>query len=145
MSIQLTERFREVREQFDRAANDTERLECLHAMREEIDACINHANGEVQAFTVPPLVELANKTFFRDLPQLLQEHPKKWVAYHGDKRVGIAKSSSVLYRECRQASIPEDEFVVRCIEPHGDLLGSQAVGFLGGLYHDLGPVGELKR
>ena len=36
------------------------------------------------------LGELAEDAFRRDLPLLLKERPGEWVAYHGDRRVGIA-------------------------------------------------------
>jgi hypothetical protein len=81
-------------------------------------------------FGVPPLVEQAQKAFYRDLPRLLQERPGPWVAYHGDKPLGFARTQAELYRECLRRGIDEEEFVVQCIEPEVGvmvLLGSHGL------------------
>jgi hypothetical protein len=54
--------------------------------------------------------------FRRDLPALLKERPGEWVAYHGDRRVGIARTDLELYQECARQGISFDEFIVCPIE-----------------------------
>ena len=66
---------------------------------------------------IPPLIKQAQMAFFRDLPKLLIERPGKWIAYQGERRVGFASNDLELYRECHRRGIPEDEFLVLCIEP----------------------------
>jgi len=56
------------------------------------------------------------QTFRRDLPALLKEKPRYWVAYHGDRRVGIAKTDLELYQLCARLGIPQGERIVRPIE-----------------------------
>jgi hypothetical protein len=55
--------------------------------------------------------------FRRDLPQLLKEKPGQWVAYHGDQRVGFARTAIELYKECARLGLPDDDFIVHPIEP----------------------------
>jgi hypothetical protein len=64
----------------------------------------------------PTLGELAVQAFRRDLPQLLRERPGAWVAYHGDRRVGLAKTDLELYKLCARLGIPQDEYIVRPVE-----------------------------
>jgi hypothetical protein len=63
--------------------------------------------------------ELAEATFQEHLPRLLLERPGQWVAFHGSKLVGYAKTDHELYRECERRQIPSGECVVRPIEPEG--------------------------
>jgi hypothetical protein len=60
--------------------------------------------------------------FLRDLPELLKnpKHDRWCVAYHGDERIGIAKSQMDLIRECKRRGIPVSDFFVGCIFPHGE-------------------------
>jgi hypothetical protein len=41
----------------------------------------------------------------------------RWVAYHGDERVGIARTKPELVREIVRRSIPRDESYVTLIRP----------------------------
>ena len=54
--------------------------------------------------------------FRRDLPGLMKEQPGKWVAYHGDSRVGIAKTDLELYQLCARQGIPQNKRIVRPID-----------------------------
>jgi hypothetical protein len=63
------------------------------------------------------LGEQALQAFRRDLPNLMKEHPGRWVAYHGDRRVGIAKTDLELYQLCDRQGIPDDDYIVRPVEP----------------------------
>jgi len=66
---------------------------------------------------IPPLVELSQNAFRRDLPRLLREYPRQWVAYHGDEQVAVGPSKRQLYQECLRRGLRVGEFVVRSIEP----------------------------
>jgi len=68
------------------------------------------------AIVVPPLIKEAQDAFFRDLPQLLKERRALWVAYRGNCLIGFAPRDLELYQECCRRGIPEDEFLVLCIE-----------------------------
>jgi hypothetical protein len=56
------------------------------------------------------------QAFARDLPGLLKERPGQWVAYHGAKQLGFARTSTELYEKCLAEGIPEDDLVVHRIE-----------------------------
>ncbi len=71
---------------------------------------------------IPPQIALAQETFYRDLPRLLQERLGQWVAYHGDRLVGFSKTKTELYRECAQRGLPHDEFLIRSIEPQEEIM-----------------------
>ncbi len=58
----------------------------------------------------------SEKAFQRDLPELMKEHRRKWVAYHGNERIGIAPTKEELLQEGLNRGWRTDEFVVRWIE-----------------------------
>jgi 6-phosphogluconolactonase/glucosamine-6-phosphate isomerase/deaminase len=65
------------------------------------------------------LIQRSQEAFRRDLPRLLQTKGlyRHWVAYHGDERVGFARSDAELYEQCFRRGLKDHEFVVRCIVP----------------------------
>jgi len=63
-----------------------------------------------------PMIRRAQAAFQRDLPQLIKNHRRLWVAYHGDLRVAIGSSKRQLFQQCRNQNLPPGEFVVRLIE-----------------------------
>jgi hypothetical protein len=65
---------------------------------------------------IPPMIRVAQAAFLRDLPELVTGHRRRWVAYHGDRRVAIGPSKRQLFRECAARKLPPGEFVVRFIE-----------------------------
>lgn len=73
------------------------------------------------AFVSPLMIE-ADAAFRRDLPQLLEDRPGEWVAYHGPERIGFAPTKDEMYRRCRERGLGEDEFLVSCVEPGEDLM-----------------------
>lgn len=66
---------------------------------------------------VPPLIRRSQEAFRRDLPRLLREYPRRWVAYHGDDRLAVGPSKRQLYQECLRRGLKPGEFVVRSVEP----------------------------
>jgi hypothetical protein len=54
----------------------------------------------------------SQEAFYRDLPELLRTYCKQWVAYHGDERIGFARSKTELYERCLRRGFKEDEFIV---------------------------------
>jgi hypothetical protein len=42
---------------------------------------------------------------------------RRWVAYHGDERIGLNSSKRRLYQECLSRGLQPGSFVVRSIEP----------------------------
>ncbi len=65
---------------------------------------------------IPPMIRVAQAAFLRDLPQMVGEHRRRWVACHGDRRVAIGSSKRQLFRDCTTQKLPPDEFIVRLIE-----------------------------
>ena len=64
------------------------------------------------------LRRLAEITFDKDLPKLYMERPGEWVAYRGTERIGFAAQKHLMYQQCRQRNLDDEEFVVFCIEPY---------------------------
>ena len=90
------------------------------------DPTVNGASPPVHPMFEP--AEVTNRrppgqqafiAYWRDLEGLLKTHYRQWVAYHGLKRIGIAKNRTELYQRCLSQGIDEREFVVFCIEPEG--------------------------
>jgi hypothetical protein len=63
---------------------------------------------------------LGEQQFLRDLPALLESHSGEWVAYHATTLVGFAPTGYAAHKLCREKGIPDDEFVVHCVEPVDD-------------------------
>src|SRR5262245_45675882 len=72
---------------------------------------------QVLGETIPPLILQARQAFRRDLPCLLAEHSRKWVAYSGDRRIGMGSSKTPLYQECLRRGLTPAQFLVLSIEP----------------------------
>jgi hypothetical protein len=68
---------------------------------------------------VPPLFRRSQEAFWRDLSELLKSRRTrgKWVAYHGDERIGVAATDDVLIRECLRRGLGKDEYYLDIIEP----------------------------
>ncbi len=65
----------------------------------------------------PPMLVRSLEAFRRDLPQLLQTDCGKWVAYHGDRQVGLGRTQTELYQKGFARGLKPDEFLVCSIEP----------------------------
>ncbi len=72
------------------------------------------------ASQVPAGILRSQQAFWRDLPELLRAkgHHGRWVAYHGDERVGIATTERDLIRECLRRGYRDDEYYTDVIVPH---------------------------
>jgi hypothetical protein len=68
---------------------------------------------------VPLGILRSQRAFWRNLPGLLKDKRNhgRWVAYHGDELVGIARTESELLRECIRRRLPDDEYDLDVIEP----------------------------
>jgi len=69
---------------------------------------------------VAPGIRRSQEAFWRDLPQLLRKRRDhgKWVAYHGDERIGVAYRPQELVRAIVQRGIPDDAYYMGVIRPH---------------------------
>jgi hypothetical protein len=63
---------------------------------------------------VSPAMLRAQRAFWRDLPELLKNRRNhlKWVAYHGDERVGLGKTRTELYNHCLGRGLRPGEFYI---------------------------------
>jgi hypothetical protein len=75
--------------------------------------------AEPTASGIPPGVRRSTEAFRRDLPELLKIRKwyRRWVAYHGEERIGIARDPGDLYEECERRGLKREEFRVCCIVP----------------------------
>ena len=64
-----------------------------------------------------PMIHKSIEAFRRDLPELLKTHRGKWVAYHGNKRIGFGKTETSLYQECFRRGLTRDDFIVGFVTP----------------------------
>jgi hypothetical protein len=69
---------------------------------------------EPDDFGIEPGILRSMQAYWRDLPQLvpLRSRKREWVVYHGDERVGFARTQAELYQECFRRGIPHGEFYV---------------------------------
>jgi hypothetical protein len=71
---------------------------------------------------IPAGILRSQQAYWRDLPLLLKRRSSKrrWVAYHGDNRIGFADTSAELYHEfLHQRGLRKDEIYVDRVEPRG--------------------------
>jgi hypothetical protein len=68
---------------------------------------------------IPSGILQSQQAFWRDLPELLREKRlhRKWIAYHGIERVGIAGTERELIRECLRRGYHDDEYFTAIIVP----------------------------
>lgn len=68
---------------------------------------------------IPPGIRRSQETLRRDLPGLLQNRRLcgRWIAYHGDERIGIARDKFTLLRECIRRGFADDEYYIGMIIP----------------------------
>jgi hypothetical protein len=68
---------------------------------------------------IPLLFRRSQEAFWRDLPELLKSRRTrgKWVAYHGDERIGLAMGSQALIRECLRRGLRDNDYYLDVIEP----------------------------
>ena len=65
----------------------------------------------------PAMIVKSIAAFRRDLHELLRTQRGRWVAYHGDQRIGFGRRQTPLYQECLRQGLTPDEFVVTLVEP----------------------------
>jgi len=61
---------------------------------------------------------LSQQAFWRDLPGLLKRKwgRRRFVAYHGDQRIGFVRTQTELYQECFRRGLQRGEFYVGLLE-----------------------------
>ncbi len=71
---------------------------------------------------IAPRILQSQQAFWRDLPGLLMDrrNHRKWAAYHGEKRVAIARSEVDAYQECFRRGLNRGEFYVGRLDAHPD-------------------------
>jgi hypothetical protein len=69
---------------------------------------------------IPEGIRRSKEAFLSDLPALLGDRKlaRQWVAYHGDERIGIARTQEELIRECLRRGLKDDEYYVDMILPY---------------------------
>lgn len=63
-----------------------------------------------------PMIQKSIDAFRRDLPKMLDKHRGKWVAHHGDERIGFGYSETELYQACFCRGLTRDDSVVCGVE-----------------------------
>ena len=87
---------------------------------EQVRPLVGDSAAEEFLPVVPPGIQRSKKAFLRDLPDLLA-NPKldrRWVGYHLDQRVGIARTKTELVLEIERRGIGPEEWYVGLICPH---------------------------
>jgi hypothetical protein len=68
--------------------------------------------------SLPPATRQAFEAFRLDLPRLLRDHPRMWVAYTAAGQFGEPnRSKTVLWQSCVKQGLQPDQFIVKAIEP----------------------------
>ncbi len=71
--------------------------------------------AESEEFEIPPGIRKAQAAFRRDLPALLESHYDQWALYHGDQRIGIARTERELLEECKHRGFKPDDYYLGII------------------------------
>jgi hypothetical protein len=59
-----------------------------------------------------PVYVRSEEEFYRNLSELLKKHERKWVAYHGDECLGIARTGTELWQRAYRRGLRPGEFYV---------------------------------
>ena len=80
---------------------------------------------QVPTIVTSPIQEAGDAAYYRELPELVKTHHHWWVAYHGERRIALAKTHEEVYRQCKAQALPRHEVVIWCveIEPECDFIG----------------------
>jgi hypothetical protein len=70
---------------------------------------------------IPEILQTAFAAFEHDLPDLLRDHCREWVAYHGSRRIGISPDSAALYALCEAEGLNPMDVMVTAIYPCHDM------------------------
>jgi hypothetical protein len=118
----------ELRREIEKAGGNPIRLEDPETNRayvllkaEEYDRLQPHPDCDnVPTEQVPEGIRRSKEAFLRDLPSLLarQRLHRRWVLYHGNVQIGIARRPDKLLRKCIELGVRNDEFYLGVIEPH---------------------------
>ena len=67
---------------------------------------------------VSPGIRRSQEAYWRDLPRLLplRSRERRWVAYHGDERVGFGRTQAELYRECIRRGLKVNDIYIDRLE-----------------------------
>jgi hypothetical protein len=128
MEVPMTTLTAELRREIEKAGDAPVRIEDpeTHAayvlMKAEVYDRIKPSLGGNDATTeqVPEGIRRSKEAFMRDLPSLLarKRWHGRWVLYHGDEQVRIARRPDKLLRECVKRRLRNDEFYLGVIGPH---------------------------
>lgn len=71
------------------------------------------------AAQIPPRIRCSQEAYWRELPGLLSLASRRcrWVAFHGDKRIGFGCTETELYQECHRRGLKDDEIYVGRLRP----------------------------
>jgi hypothetical protein len=78
--------------------------------------------GKPLPFVVLPVIAQAQEAFHAALPGLLKERAGQWVAFHGERLLGFARTKTELYQTCLRQGYPRGQVLVRSIEPEIDVI-----------------------
>jgi hypothetical protein len=97
------------------AREQYEKVQSLLAAQSDVTA----PSRESAAGLIAPAILRSQQAFWRNLPALLRDarNRGKWVCYHGDERVGVARTQRELIRECVRRGLPDDAYYTDVIEP----------------------------
>jgi hypothetical protein len=69
----------------------------------------------------PAIILEAHAAFLADLPEMLRDHYKQWVAYHGKHRIGFGQDSWALEEECVRQGYDENELLIYLVYPYPEM------------------------
>ena len=118
----------ELRQEIEKAGDRPVRIEdpdthrSYILLRAEIYDRIKPLSGSDDGPTeqVPEGIRRSKEAFLRDLAGLLNRKKwrGRWVLYHGDKRIGMARRPDKLLRECSKRGLTDNDFYLGVIDPH---------------------------
>ncbi len=67
---------------------------------------------------IPAGIRRSMEVYWRDLPQLLplKSRKRRWVAYHGEERIGFGRTQLEAYLECQRRGLRIDEIYIGILE-----------------------------
>ena len=96
-----------------------EQYEHVRSLLEKTSMQEGIASGAATVSKVPAGIRCSQEAYWRDLPEILplKSERRRWVAYHGDERIGFGRTMAELYEICERRGLKTDQFYVDRLEP----------------------------
>lgn len=114
------ERYSHVTRLLERMRSKARQVLAAHDLSAEAAPAPIRERASDPSLEIPHGIRRSQVVFWSELPQLLRMpgNYDKWVCYHSDECIGIARTKTELVRECLRRGLQDDTYYITIIRPH---------------------------